>query len=83
MTKSTSLSTSAFKGAETRFAFMNMGPTPVLAKNASKQKTVGDAKEALKSDLKPDADLYHSPQAKLHLAGVLLERAWNQLSTSH
>ena len=72
----------AFKGAETRFAFMNVGPTPVLARNASIKKTVGEAKEALKADLTPDADLYHSPQAKLHLAGVLLERAWNLLSTS-
>ena len=72
----------AFRGRETRFAFLNVGPTPILAKNASQKRTVGEAKDALKADLKPDADLYHSPQAKLHLAGVLLERAWNQLSTS-
>lgn len=72
----------AFKGAETRFAFMNMGPTPVLARKASSQPSVEKAKKALADDLKPDADLYHSPQAKLHLAGVLLERAWNRLSTS-
>ena len=27
----------------------------------------------------PAADLYHSPSTKLHLAKVLLERAWNRL----
>ena len=32
-------------------------------------------------DLNPAADLYNSAAAKLHLAGVLLERAWN--ATSH
>ena len=72
----------AFKGAETRFAFMNVGPVPVLARKASSQPSVEKAKKALAEDLDPPADLYHSPQAKLHLAGVLLERAWNQLSTS-
>jgi CO/xanthine dehydrogenase FAD-binding subunit len=61
---------------------MNVGPTPVLAHKASSQSSIEKAKKALSDDLKPDADLYHSPEAKLHLAGVLLERAWNQLSTS-
>ena len=69
----------AFKGAETRFAFLNVGPTPVLAVNAALKKTLEEAKEALKADLLPSADLYNSAQTKKHLAGVLLERAWNRL----
>jgi carbon-monoxide dehydrogenase medium subunit len=72
----------AFKGAETRFAFLNVGPTPVLAKSAAQKKTLEEAKAALKADLSPTADLYHSAATKLHLAGVLLERAWTRLSTS-
>jgi carbon-monoxide dehydrogenase medium subunit len=72
----------AFKGAETRFAFMNVGVKPILALKASSKSSIQEAKKALADDLDPPADLYHSPQAKLHLAGVLLERAWNQLSTS-
>ena len=67
---------------ESRFVFFNAGPTPVLAKNASKEKSLDKAKEALKKDLDPPADLYNSSATKLHLAGVLLERAWNTLSTS-
>jgi carbon-monoxide dehydrogenase medium subunit len=67
---------------ESRFVFFNAGPAPVLARNASKEKTMEKAREALKKDLNPPADLYHSPATKLHLAGVLLERAWNTLSTS-
>ena len=35
-----------------------------------------------KKDLNPPADLYNTSATKLHLAGVLLERAWNTLSTS-
>ena len=69
------------QGAETRFAFFNAGPKPVLAKNAALKKTLAEAKEALKADLLPPADLYNSPATKMHLAGVLLERAWNKLST--
>jgi CO/xanthine dehydrogenase FAD-binding subunit len=37
----------------------------------------------LKKELDPPADLYNTSATKLHLAGVLLERAWNTLSTSH
>jgi aerobic carbon-monoxide dehydrogenase medium subunit len=71
----------AFKGvAETRFAFFNAGPKPVLAKNTALKKTLAEAKVALKADLDPTADLYNSRETKLHLAGVLLERAWNTLS---
>jgi carbon-monoxide dehydrogenase medium subunit len=72
----------AFRGAETRFAFLNVGAKPVLAKNTALKKTLAEAKEALKADLLPSADLYNSAATKLHLAGVLLERAWNTLSTS-
>src|SRR5712671_1863794 len=71
----------AFKGAETRFAFLNAGPTAVLAKNTALKKSLAEAKVALKADLDPPADLYNSSATKLHLAGVLLERAWNALST--
>ena len=35
----------------------------------------------LKKELKPAADLYNSSATKLHLAGVLLDRAWNTLRT--
>jgi carbon-monoxide dehydrogenase medium subunit len=70
----------AFKGAETRFAFLNAGPTAVLAKNTALKKSLAEAKVALKADLDPPADLYNSSATKLHLAGVLLERAWNTLS---
>jgi carbon-monoxide dehydrogenase medium subunit len=59
----------AFKGAETRFVFMNVGPVPVLASSAD--------------ELTPTADLYNGAATKRHLAGVLLERAWKTLSTSH
>jgi carbon-monoxide dehydrogenase medium subunit len=72
----------AFKGTkETRFAFLNAGPKPVLAVNTALKKTLAEAKEALKADLLPPADLYNSSETKRHLAGVLLERAWNKLST--
>ena len=71
----------AFKGAETRFAFLNVGPAPVLAKRASSKHSLDEAKKALREDLDPPADLYNSADTKRHLAGVLLERAWNRLST--
>jgi carbon-monoxide dehydrogenase medium subunit len=70
----------AFKGAETRFAFLNVGPTPVLAKRAAKETSLEKARKALSEDLDPPADLYNSAETKRHLAGVLLERAWNTLS---
>jgi aerobic carbon-monoxide dehydrogenase medium subunit len=62
-------------------AFFGAGPTPVLAKQAAAQKSLDQAKAALKKELSPPADLYNSSATKLHLAGVLLERAWNTLST--
>lgn len=66
-----------------RLAFLGAGATPVLAKHASNARTLEEAKEALAQDLDPPADLYHSSSTKLHLARVLLERAWNTLSKPH
>ena len=61
-----------------RFAFLGAGDRPVLF---SFEKNLEEAKEALKTGLKPSSDLYNTSATKLHLAGVLLERAWNTLST--
>ena len=66
-------------GSQKRFAFLGAGATPVLAVNASKASSVEEARQALEKDLDPPADLYHSSPTKLHLAGVLLERAWSTL----
>jgi carbon-monoxide dehydrogenase medium subunit len=68
-------------GAGMRLSFLNVGPTAVLATNAASRKTLAEAKEVLKKDLAPSPDLYNSAATKLHLAGVLLERAWKSLST--
>ncbi len=64
-----------------KLVFFGAGPTPVVARNASLKKTLQEARQALKTDLNPPADLYNSSATKLHLAGVLLERAWKMLST--
>jgi carbon-monoxide dehydrogenase medium subunit len=72
----------AYKGKSTRFVFCGAGATPVLARSASQASGVEEAKRLLEKDLDPPADLYHSAATKLHLAKVLLERAWNTLSTS-
>jgi carbon-monoxide dehydrogenase medium subunit len=56
-----------------RFVFFGVGPVPFVLKGG---------KDNLKQELKPTADLYNSAATKLHLAGVLLERACNSLSTS-
>ena len=63
---------------EDRFAFFNIGPKPVLLRG----KSLNETKTAL-ARVEPIADLYHSSKAKLHLAGVLLERAWTTLSKPH
>jgi aerobic carbon-monoxide dehydrogenase medium subunit len=60
---------------ESRFAFFNVGPKPMLIEADSLEK----AKAAL-AKLEPTADLYNNSATKKHLAGVLLERAWNSLS---
>ena len=66
-----------------RIAYLGAGATPVLASHASREKSLEKAQAALEKDLQPPADLYHSAATKLHLAKVLLSRAWNTLSTSH
>jgi carbon-monoxide dehydrogenase medium subunit len=72
----------AHRGSENRLVFFGAGSTPVFAKKASSAKRLEEAKAMLAEDLDPPADLYHSPATKLHLAKVLLERAWNPLTTS-
>lgn len=66
-----------------RIAFFGAGPTPVFAERASRAASLDAAREALGTDLNPPADLYHSSATKLHLAKVLLARAWNTLSKPH
>jgi carbon-monoxide dehydrogenase medium subunit len=68
----------ATNGAK-RLAFFGVGDRPVLALNAAKAKDAEAAKKALEKDLQPPADLYHSSATKLHLAKVLLARAWTKL----
>ena len=70
-------------GSGRRFAFCGVGATPVLAAGASRAATLDAALQALRKDLNPTADLYHSAATKLHLAGVLLSRAWNTLAKPH
>jgi len=60
-----------------KFVFFAAGTKPMVVGGSTLQK----AKENLANTLKPSADLYSSSAAKLHLAGVLLERAWTTLST--
>jgi carbon-monoxide dehydrogenase medium subunit len=69
-------------GSGRRIAFLGAGATPLLAKGASAAPSLEEALKKLEQDLSPPADLYHSPAAKLHLARVLLSRAWNTLSRS-
>jgi carbon-monoxide dehydrogenase medium subunit len=66
-----------------RIAFCGAGATPVLAPNASRAGSLDAAQKALEKDLQPPADLYHSSATKMHLAKVLLSRAWNTLSKPH
>jgi aerobic carbon-monoxide dehydrogenase medium subunit len=67
------------RGSQKRLAFLGAGDRPMLAVNAGKAKDLESAKAELKKDLSPAGDLYHTPATKLHLAGVLLERAWSTL----
>jgi carbon-monoxide dehydrogenase medium subunit len=62
-----------------RLAWFGAADRAVLAPNAARAKDLESAKAALAKDLQPPADLYHSSQTKLHLARVLLERAWTKL----
>jgi len=68
----------AANGAK-RLAYFGAGDRPLLATHAAKAGDLEAAKAALAQDLRPPADLYHSSATKLHLARVLLERAWNTL----
>lgn len=61
------------RGAEKRIAFFGVGAKPVLIR----PKSLEEAKSSLPAPL---ADLYNSAATKQHLAKVLIERAWNQLS---
>jgi aerobic carbon-monoxide dehydrogenase medium subunit len=60
------------KHKERRVALFGFSDRPVLIKPRS----LDDAKASLPAAA---ADLYHSAATKLHLAKVLLERAWNRL----
>ena len=66
-----------------RLAFFSVDSKPVLAKNAAGGKSLEEGLLGLKKDLSPAADLYNTSATKLHLAGVLLSRAWNTLSKPH
>ena len=57
-----------------RYAFLGTADRPFLF---TFDRNLQEAKEELRAGLAPSPDLYHSSAAKLHLAGVLLERAWN------
>ena len=61
-----------------RFVFFASGSRPEVIEGKSLENT----RDLLRKNLKPAADLYNSAETKRHLAGVLLERAWNTLSTS-
>jgi carbon-monoxide dehydrogenase medium subunit len=56
-----------------RFVFFGVGDRPL---RFSFRHGLEQAKAELKTSLKPSADLYNTAATKLHLAGVLLERAW-------
>ena len=60
------------KQRERRISLFGFADRPVLIR----PKSLEEAKGSLP---KPAADLYHSSATKLHLAKVLLERAWNRL----
>jgi aerobic carbon-monoxide dehydrogenase medium subunit len=62
----------ATKSAEKRLCFFGLAAKPVLLKPRSLE----EAKQSIPA---PAADLHNSPSTKLHLAKVLLDRAWNRL----
>jgi len=57
-----------------KFVFFGAGSVPFVLKGFSDK---GKAKSFLDENLHPSADLYNAAGTKRHLAGVLLERAWN------
>ena len=60
------------KQKERRLAFFGSGARPIVLRPGSLE----EAKASLPT---PAADLYHTASTKLHLAKVLLDRAWNRL----
>jgi carbon-monoxide dehydrogenase medium subunit len=64
-----------------RFVFLGAGSRPIWIQGISVQEPIEKAKAILSRTLNPSPDLYNSSATKLHLAGVLLERAWKTLST--
>ena len=62
----------ATKQRERRIALFGFADRPVLIRPRSLEEAKGSLPQ-------PAADLYHSSATKLHLAKVLLERAWNRL----
>jgi carbon-monoxide dehydrogenase medium subunit len=68
---------------DVRLAYLNLGPTPVLARNAMRAiegkpvsaEVVAAAQAALDADLDPSADIYSSVPTKMHLARVITGRA--------
>ena len=60
------------RAGQKRIAFFGLGAAPVLIQ----PKSLDEAKASIGQ---PVADLYHTAATKLHLAKVLLERAWNKL----
>ena len=67
------------RDSDKRFVFCGAGTKPAFAREASRASALEEAKSALAKELTPPADLYHSSATKLHLARVLLERAWTKL----
>lgn len=71
-----------------RLVFLGTGTIPTRARAAEAALENGQldaerfdaARQALAAELKPVADLYHSPEAKLHLASVLMRRVVRRLA---
>lgn len=61
-----------------RYVYFGAGSKPMVVQGNG---SLAESKEILKKTLKPPADLYNTSATKLHLAGVLMERAWNRLTT--
>jgi aerobic carbon-monoxide dehydrogenase medium subunit len=64
-----------------RFVYLGAGATPIVIPGISIQEPLTKARAVLSKTLKPSPDLYNTSATKLHLAGVLLERAWTTLTT--
>ncbi len=58
-----------------RLAFFSVGDRPILARHAAAAPDAAAARAALVRDLHPHGDLQATPAMRLHLAGVLLDRA--------